>query len=351
MSASGLEVVDVAKAYAGQSVLAGVSLRVERGRSLVMLGASGTGKSTLLRIIAGLERADRGRILMDSVPCESLDQRPPHAPRIGLVFQGLELWPNLSVREHLAYGMPRGWSREQRQARVESLAAEVGLEPALLSRRPATLSGGEQQRVAMARTLGAEPGLLLFDEPLASLDPHRRQDLRLLIRSLAERAGRALLLVTHDVQEALALGDEIAVLSQGRVVDSGPPERLYRAPRTLASARALGTVNVLRARVHGSQLETALGLLTALPRAAEASQGLALLRPEQLSVGQAGAASENGRGEVQQVQPRGPDYLVGVQLGGDLLWARTTQRYERGAHVTLRAVSEAVFVENEESAP
>lgn len=343
MSGARLDVQDVRKAYAGRAVLAGVSLTVPPGGALVLLGASGTGKTTLLRIVAGLERPDGGHVRVDGVPRPRAGHAAPGVPRVGLVFQGLELWPNLSVAEHLAYGLPRGLVRRERHARVAALAELVGLPAALLARKPATLSGGEQQRVAIARTLGSDPPLLLFDEPLASLDPARRGALRLLVRSLGGAGGRTLLMVTHDAQEALALGDEIAVLDQGRVVDAGPPERLYQRPRTLASARALGPVNALAARRGPGGAETALGPL-ALDGPADraAGAGLALLRPEQVALTPASPGGPAGR--VEWVQPRGPDYLVGVRLGAELVWARAERRPAPGEATGLVALAPAVWI-------
>jgi len=169
-------------------------------------------------------------------------------------------------------------------ARVGQLAEQVGLAASLLARKPASLSGGEQQRVAIARTLAAEPRVILYDEPLANLDPERRRALRALIRALAAEHATTLVYVTHDPEEALEIGDELAVLADGRVVEQGLPQALYRAPRTLGGARALGPVTVLPGICSGGALRTALGTLKPVDPSAclEGATCSALLRPESI---------------------------------------------------------------------
>ena len=214
MSATDLRCKGLTRAHGGRIVLRAVDVEVAAGTSLVLLGSSGAGKTTLLRIVAGLDRADAGRVeLGDELLSDPRVLVPPEERRIGMVFQALELWPQMTVAEHLAFGLPgRPKGRAARKhPDVLALAEQVGLPLELLRRKPATLSGGEQQRTAIARTLAARPGVVLYDEPLANIDPDRRRSLRALIRRLAREHGTTLVYVTHDPEEALEIGYEIAV--------------------------------------------------------------------------------------------------------------------------------------------
>ena len=311
MSGAALHVEGLGKRWPdGTRALEDVSFELPAGQTLVVLGSSGAGKSTLLRLIAGLEQPDAGTIRLGARelvgPGLSL---PPEARGVGMVFQALELWPHMTVAEHIAFGLP-GRPRGRRAAKHETvrrLAAEVGLPEALLRRRPDTLSGGEQQRVAIARTLAPEPGVVLYDEPLANLDPERRATLRALIRRLAAQHGATVVYVTHDAQEALELGDAVAVFAEGRLVEFGPPVALYREPCSLAAARALGPVTALPGRVEGGRATSALG-----SHATSLDDGscVVLWRPE----GVTPRADGGPRARVVDVVARGSDYAFLARL-------------------------------------
>ena len=343
-----LEVQGLAKSFPGprgarRRALLGVDLVVRAGSTTVLLGASGSGKSTLLRIVAGLEEADAGRVLLGGTTVADPRSRvPAEERRVGFVFQDLELWPHRTVAENVAFGLPgRPYGRHAlRHPRVLALAERLGF-GAHLAVRPPTLSGGERQRVALARTLAPEPDVVLHDEPLASLDPDRRADLVGLLREIQAERGATVLHVTHDPAEALALGDEIAVLSRGAIVDRGAPQSLYDAPHSAAGARALGAVNLLEAQRDGTAWRTCLGTL---PAAGPAFAGPAqvVLRPERLS------PSEEGREAlVEACWPRGADWGFRASIEGVRLEGRSGARLETGRRVRLAARGPVVGVPTE----
>lgn len=238
-----LEVVDARKSFRARSgalvpALQGVDLRVGDAEVLVVVGPSGSGKSTLLRAIAGLERLDAGRVAIDGADVTSL---PPGRRRIAMVFQDAALFPHLSTAGNIGIGeRARGAGGAVRE-RVAEVAALVGVAD-LLDRMPAELSGGERQRVALARAIVRGPRLCLLDEPMSALDPVVRGQVREQIRAVQRRLRMAMLHVTHDQQEAMAMGDRVAVLHDGRIVQCDTPEQLYAAPASAFVATFVGNL-------------------------------------------------------------------------------------------------------------
>ena len=291
---------------ADRPALDDLDLDVEAAHILVLLGTSGAGKTTLLRIVAGLEDADAGRVRVgSSVLSDPRVRVPPPRRGVGLVFQHLELWPHMTVAENIAFGLPgrpRGRAA-QTNATVRELAAHVGIE-GLLARAPGTLSGGERQRVAIARTLAPEPAVLLYDEPLANLDPVRRVELRRLIRRLGRERKTTLVYVTHDADEAMEVGDEVAVLHRGRIVDRGAPDVLYRAPRSLAGARALGPLSALPGAIEDTRIVTALGRLSYLGTARGPKAWRSSVRSP------SAPAASGPEVEVLDARPRGAEWRL-----------------------------------------
>ncbi len=249
------------RSYGTATVVDGVSLEVPRGSLIALLGPSGCGKTTTLRMVAGLERPDAGRVLVDG---RDVTHLPPHARRMGVVFQSYALFPHLSVLSNVAFGLRmRGQSRAARTARATEALTMVGL-AAHASRRPRQLSGGQQQRVALARALAIEPDVLLLDEPLSALDAKLREDLRVEMRILQRRAGATAVFVTHDQAEALAMADLVAVMHGGRVAQLAPPETVFERPATSfvaefvgRSARLLGVAEAGGVRCGSALLRTA----------------------------------------------------------------------------------------------
>lgn len=232
-----LTVENVTVRFGGVAALDGVSLEVGPGEVVAILGPSGSGKSTLLRAIAGLEPIENGKILFDGKDLEGV---AVHQRGFGLMFQSYALFPHLTVADNVAFGlrMRNATDREVRE-RVEEVLGWVGLER-LASRRVDRLSGGEQQRVALARTLAPRPPLVMLDEPVGSLDRMLRQRLVEDIGRLLELQGAAALYVTHDHDEAMAISDRVAIMRDGRVVQSGPYPQLAAAPADRWVAEFLG---------------------------------------------------------------------------------------------------------------
>ncbi|QEU03555.1 ABC transporter ATP-binding protein [Pseudomonas oryzihabitans] len=250
-----------AKTFAGgRQVLQPLDLDIHPGETLVFLGPSGCGKTTTLRLIAGLEQPDAGgQVLFDDRDVTGL---PIERRDVGMVFQNYALFPNLDVAGNIAYGLKiRGLPRAERDARVAELLAMMHLEP-LAERRIQQLSGGQRQRVALARALAPRPRVLLFDEPLAALDAQLREQLRADIGALLRELGTTAVYVTHDQQEALALGDRIVVMGEGRIVQIGTPTQIYQRPASRFVAGFVGQLNRFEVRAHsGAEVAVAGGRL------------------------------------------------------------------------------------------
>ena len=241
-----LEVDSVSKSFTGTSVLRDVSFVADEGEVVCLLGPSGCGKTTLLRVVAGLETADSGRVTFDGRPLESV---PVHRRGFGLMFQDFALFPHKDVAANVAFGLRmQAMSRQETEVRVSEMLALVGME-GYRERRVYELSGGEQQRVALARSLAPDPRLLMLDEPLGSLDRSLREELMNELRSILKRVGVTSIYVTHDQQEAFAVSDRVVVMRRGSVVQQGTPHELYFRPALPWVARFLGLTNLLPGRI------------------------------------------------------------------------------------------------------
>jgi ABC-type sugar transport system ATPase subunit len=323
----------------GQVAIAGVTLSIADGERLAVVGPSGSGKSTLLRLIAGLESPSSGRIRIGDVDVTEL---PPERRDLAMVFQNYALYPHQTVHENLAFGLRmRRVPRATIDQRVRAVAASLGLD-ALLSRRPAALSGGQRQRVALGRAIIRDPRAFLFDEPLSNLDPRLRGATRAELVALHQRLGATMVYVTHDQEEAMTLGQRIAVLRDGRLEQVAPPDELYARPENLFVAQFIGSppMNVLAGRLAGEVVAAADAAL----RAAVVRDGLSVgVRPHDLALAEAGASPAPGAAalpaSVALVEPLGHAAVVHLDLedGSRVsLVAPPATRIGAGAKVALR---------------
>ncbi|MFI7604566.1 sulfate/molybdate ABC transporter ATP-binding protein [Micromonospora sp. NPDC049366] len=251
-----IEIANVGKRFGGFVALDDVSVSIPAGQLTALLGPSGGGKSTLLRIIAGLERADHGRVEIDGVDATGL---PPQKRNVGFVFQHYAAFKHLSVRRNVAFGLEiRRRDKGEIRRRVDELLALVHLEQ-FADRLPSQLSGGQRQRMALARALAVEPTVLLLDEPFGALDAKVRKELRDWLRRLHDEVPVTTVFVTHDQEEALEVADEIVVINEGRVEQIGSPDQLYDAPANEFVMRFLGPATQLGdqlVRPHDVQIRT-----------------------------------------------------------------------------------------------
>ena len=254
-----LVVEGVEKRLGALHVLKGTSFSARKGAIAALLGASGSGKTTLLRCVAGLEQPEVGQIVIGGTTVLDAARGvalPPEQRNIGLVFQSYALWPHRTVIENVGYGLKlRGVSQADREAKVRSILSHMGLEH-LSERYPSQLSGGQQQRVAICRSLVYEPRVLLLDEPLSNLDAKLREEARYWIRKLILDLEICAVLVTHDQGEALAAADDIMLLRDGQIVQSGSPQEIYSNPNSFYSANFLGSNNVVSAKVLSCEGDT-----------------------------------------------------------------------------------------------
>ena len=251
-----IDVAGLGRRYGDVVAVDGVSFQVATGELVALVGGSGSGKTTTLKMINRLIEPDTGRVTIDGQDTASLE---PHVLRrsIGYAFQGVGLFPHLTVAENVAVPLRlAGWSRERIHARVDELLTLLELDGSLLARFPAELSGGQQQRVGVARALAASPRVILLDEPFGALDPLTRDRLQGSFDGLRRRLGLTAVFVTHDVAEALVLADRIGVMRAGRLVQIGSPAEIARHPADEDVARLLDTPR-RHARVVASRFESA----------------------------------------------------------------------------------------------
>ena len=294
-AAAAASVRSLSKSFKGTMVLEDINFDVAEGESLVLLGASGSGKTTILRIIAGLEEPDTGSVYLHG---RDVSELPARERGVGVIFQSYALFPRMTVEQNIGYGLRiRKRPRRETKETVERLLALVKLEEHR-GKFPSQLSGGQQQRVAIARTLAYNPQVLLFDEPFGALDAQTRVRLRREIRALLREIKVPAVFITHDQEEALELGDRIAVLNAGRLEQVGTPDEVYNRPETEYVATFLGAANLLLGVVAAGAIEIGTATIPAGEETARFREGQAVklvFRPEDVRLSETDALPEGCR--------------------------------------------------------
>jgi putative spermidine/putrescine transport system ATP-binding protein len=335
-----LSIEDLSVSYGGTRVLDRVSLGVERGEMIALLGSSGCGKTTLLRSIAGFVIPDEGVIRVGG---EDITRLPPEKRATAMMFQSYALWPHMTVAGNIGYGLRmRGWKSDAIAARVAEMLKLLQLEG--FTQRPVTqLSGGQRQRVALGRALAVDPHLLLLDEPMSNLDYKVRLELRHELRALQRRIGITAVYVTHDREEALTLADRIAVIDAGRIVQIGAPEEIFHRPESAFVAGFMGADNAL------DLIRTASGTLAAAVAGTPAADRLrahfrsdaAILASE--ASGHAADALLLA-GVVAQSVYVGHGYRYRVRTDGAEVWVQAPKRVAEGTVATVVVPREAILL-------
>ena len=308
-----------------------VDLEIGEKEFFVLLGLSGSGKTTLLRCVAGLEKPDGGAIVIDNNAVSDAERGLFIAPErrgIGMVFQSYAIWPHMSVFDNVAFPLangPRRFARDEIKKKVTRALESVQL--AGLADRPAPfLSGGQQQRVALARALAVEPKVLLMDEPLSNLDARLREEVRDEIKNVAKTFGTAVLYVTHDQVEAMALADRIAIMSKGKVLQCAAPRQLYDHPTSREACEFLGLTNLLDGVRAGDRITTSLGVLACDANTIASTQVTAAIRPEEIEVMSQPSGQENEfAAEIAATSFLGELTVCDLMVNGTKLRLKTTQ--------------------------
>ena len=336
---AGLKIENVWKAYGDVIALRDINLDIADGEFVVLVGPSGCGKSTLLSIIAGLEEPSAGELIVDG---RQVTDASPRDRNIAMVFQTYALYPTMTVRDNIRFGLQTRNETRQKQDRAVADVAELLQITPLLDRRPAQLSGGQRQRVAMGRALVRDPSLFLFDEPLSNLDAKLRVDMRTEIKKLHRSITQTMIYVTHDQVEAMTLADRIVVMKDGRIQQVADPDTIYNAPANAFVAGFMGSpsMNFLDGVFEGGRvrLPQAGGALIDAPGGLGLSDGAPVtvgLRPEHISLSEDARSGIPARVEV--IEPTGPETMVVFALEDKELIATfpPDTRPEEGAEVRL----------------
>ncbi|MBC7133230.1 MAG: ABC transporter ATP-binding protein [Roseovarius sp.] len=318
-----LEIRNLRRSYDGRLVVNDVSLKVMPGQVTCLLGPSGCGKSTTLRMIAGVEMQDSGEIFVDGkLICDTVFRVPPERRQIGLMFQDFALFPHLSVAENVAFGLRT--SRPEKRARVRELLERVHLLHHIDS-FPHQLSGGEQQRVALARALAPRPRIMLMDEPFSGLDNRLRDGIRDQTLDILREEDTAVLLVTHEPDEAMRMADQIALMRDGRIVQQGAPYNVYNAPVDRNAMAFFSEINIIRGTVHKALTETPFGQFL-VPGAPDGLEVEIVIRPQHIKIdfdrsgrGPRPTAQDGtpARGVVERARFIGSESLVEFRMDHD----------------------------------
>ena len=323
----------VTKTFGHAWAVKDVSLALEPGEILALVGPSGSGKTTFLRLVAGFEAPDAGTVALEGrVVSGSGTWVPPEARRLGMVFQDYALFPHMTVVQNVAFGL-KGWSRPTKARRARQMLEIVRMDH-LAERYPYQLSGGEQQRVALARSLAPGPLALLLDEPFSNLDPQLRLQLRTEVKRILRSNGVTAVYVTHDQEEALFMGDRVAVINAGSLEQVGAPEEIFHHPSTRFVAQFLGIADFIPARVTEDGLVTEIGILHPPVRLPSGTEVEVMVRPDDVAI----HPSDTGPGRVMSRVFRGMHYMYVISLPSGVLvhsLQHHTAYYQQGAPLDI----------------
>lgn len=335
-----LDVQGISRRFGEVAALEGVSLVARRGEIVCLAGQSGCGKSSLLRIIAGVDRPDSGTIVLDGEEIEGAVHAAPEVRRVGLIFQDYALFPHLNVTDNILFGL-KHFARVEAERRCNEAIERLGLQH-LAKRYPHMLSGGEHQRVALARALAPSPRVLLMDEPFSNLDRKLRDDIRNETLSLLRKLGTTVIMVTHDPEEALSAGDSIILMRAGRIVQTGSSSDLYDHPNSVYAAEFFCDFNKIPGICRGGFIETPLGRAAALGR--PDGEAVLYVRPHALAIG----GNEGVVAKVMECRLRGEIEEITFTLAGiaQPLRRRSTDRsgLASGQQVKISADPAGTFV-------
>lgn len=331
-----LEVQSISKSYGATQAVSRVSFNVQDAEVVALLGPSGCGKSTLLNLIAGLEHPDEGNIRWNHAELKDI---PVYQRGFGLMFQDFALFPHYNVFDNIAFGLKMAQQpKEQIKTRVEEVLELVGL-PGFGKRDVNTLSGGESQRIALARALAPRPNLLMLDEPLGSLDRNLRERLVFDLRNILEKSRQTAIYVTHDQEEAFVIADRVMIMNAGRMVQIGAPQQIYRFPSCHFVANFLGLVNQVKGQIKKINgrfvVRTRIGNFP-LKKWEQGEDVTVLLRPDSVQLGEGGEYSLSGI--VEEVTFRGSTSKVSISIGNNLF------SFNFPSNIELPAKSEAVTI-------
>ncbi len=340
---NGLTLEGINKKFGETETLKHIWLKAKAGKFLTLLGPSGCGKTTLLRIIAGLEIPDIGKVILGN---QDITMMPAEKREINIVFQNYALFPHLNIFENIAFGLkarkfPKAIIKKRVEKKLEVLALQ-GFE----NRRPHQLSGGQKQRVALARALVNEPEVLLLDEPMSALDARLRAKVQVELRRLQQKLQKTFILVTHDQDEALVVSDHIAVMKEGRIIQTGAASEVYDNPKTEFVAEFLGAANLIKGEASGEGIKTEIGFLK-LKKMPAWINGTVAIRPEWIKIRETMPSINGIKGKVAEIIYRGSEFDIRLQPCNLRVKTSAYRNFKQGDEIFIELAPEELAILDE----